>query len=1684
MRTVPGSGAILKPEFDTEFYSVSKIYVIDGGSGYASTDPPKITVQNTETPDSEGVFYPVISDGSIKSIKIVNGGSGYYPISSESQTKIGIVTTNLVETQFTTNQYGGGIIMGVSGSVGVGSAIFENGYNVAISTTITGISTLIPYAQSRIYGFGNPIPADTVSGVGTGAKFEVWITYDGLATGNPLSTSIVLKDGGIGYKVGNTISIAGTYLGGANPTHTLSFNVSKVSNTTIITAANSTYNGISGTTLVGVGSGASFNISRDSFGKISSIQVVNGGRNYAIGSVSIEDGLIVSTPTDVIGISGTSIGGSTPTDDLFLSPTILGTDILPNILYVDKLNDNQFRVSGLSTSSTLDIKNYGIGTHSFNYPEANSSALIAIDNIIQSPLSRRNINLSLDSAIGTGNTIYLSSGISSLTSLDVLMVDSELMKIKSIGIGSTNSIIVKRGYYGTTASGHDVGTAVTVMRGDFNIVKDTIHFTDPPYGKIGQENLQVNSSFQGRIFSRRFDPGNTKDKNLIIDDISKDFTGKVIPVGIKTGTLNPLYKNVISGIDTSLLSLGDVMNLQFTDNQYIQRNTVIQSIGSGSITIVPQHNVYTGIATTSFLITRLNYILKSNGENIDGLYSDTNSNTVASASSTTEINNNPLILLNNITQVSDSDFIIDTAENNTIKFISGIPNAGKIVRVAITTGYGYQPLVGASATVSVSAAGTISNIYLTGAGSGYRTAPVISVASTIGSGATITASIGSGGTITSLSIVNPGSGYTSIAKPSIKIPIPSNYSNLGVTYTGGSSGVGEDAKVSVIVSNGSSITGFTLEDSGYGYKVGDVLSVVGITTNPSVGVGFSEFRFTVLETFSDKFSGFYPGQFVRIDNLGQYFNGLKRKFLLTVTNLGITDTFSIRTEPNSDLKVDNNFFIFINDILQKPGESYKIIGSRIIFNEAPKANSKCLILYYRGSDLDVEQFDPPKTIKEGDSIQIGENILDDYDREQFERVVKKIVSFDAFDTFPYDSLGINTDQKKSRPLKWTKQTRDRIINGVLYTKGRPDLKSRNTPTTRIIKSVSQIDNVIYVNNAFPLFAEDAGRGLNEGLRDIIILDNKTIESAEGFSNVSSSSTISSITITNSGSGYQETNPTVAISSSFITKKDPIYNWKGTSGITTNCEIRSITYGNIFVGVGTSSLLVESADGISWSNSNIGYNNATTFNSVAFAGTNTYIAVGQTGKIVKTTIVGSALSSWTECKLSSVIVGSFGNPVYQDSNYNGEFKDISYSSSQDTFVAVGAIGAGTSIPIFVSVGIGSTQFFEQNAKNTKNLNSITNNNTIFVAVGDDGVIYYSSNAINWFIVGDSSKPTTQNLNKVVWNGSQFIAVGNNGSIVTSQNGITWSPQSNVNITNNLTNINYYDGIYVVLDDNGDLYYSFDLLIWEKRTTNQSNAIKDLVFIPSLSYEGRYVIVGSAATIMYAEPVYNRASAISSTTNGIVTSVSITNGGFGYSQTNSPPVIFETTKPNKEKVYSIKVKGDFGTIVGVNTIGIGASSLEFKLKSESYDNANLGIGYSSLNEFDISYSQLEQDDYFVIFDSNVTSGYALTGITTTTGITVGTTTSFIDGLYKVEDIISNPLSGIVTVRCDFVPVNGGIDKTVNIGNNTTGFYGRYTWGKIYDYQNRARENPKNFIVDTNNGLSGLSTAAEVYRTRGLI
>ena len=1527
-----------------------------------------------------------------------SGQTLYY--SASDSDKIGIATTSFVDSSVVVingegqNQYisvastESSIIMEIG--AGVGSAIYENGYNVAISTTISGVSSAITpnfsSLQSRFYGFPTGFEATSLTGIGTGAKFSAFIVYNS-STGQPISTSVVLVDGGRGYGVGDTVSISGTYFGGSSPTNDLSFNVSKVANTNVPPAANGTFLNIPGITVVGLGTGATFNVSRDSVGDISSIELVNGGVGYAL--------------SDRISIAGTYVGGSSPADDIFLSPTVLGTDKLPSKLYVDKVDNTAFNVSGLSTSTNLNLTSLGIGTQTFTLENPNANVMIQIDNIIQTPVYIRDFDISLSQLIGIGSSvIYVSNGISSITTLDVFNIGSEYLKVKSIGIGSTNAIGVVREFFGSVSAAHSVGAAVTIVRGDFNIVEDAIHFSTPPYGPIGPDGVETRSTFQGRAFSRRYDPQIPNDRNFVLDDISDQFTG---------------------------------------------------------------------IAATEF-------ILKSNKNDVVGLFTDTNS----VLNSTTDINNNPVILINNVPQISEVDFTIDTPGQNTIRFLSGTPKAGQIVRVAITTGYGYQPLVAAAATVQVSAAGSITNIYLNGFGSGYRTAPTISIISSVGSGATFTSTIGSGGTVTSLAVVNAGSGYTSNPLPKVIVDSPAGYSDLPLVYTGGTTGIGQDAKASVSVGFGSSITQFKLETFGISYKVGDVLAVSGIVTDPSVGIGFSEFRITVLETLTDKFGGFYPGQFVKFDDISSLFNGLKTKFTLTVTQGGVTDILSLKVDPSTDLKIENNLFVYINDVLQEPIEAYTFTGSRLIFKEAPKAGSKCYILFYRGSDLDVEQIDPPKTIKEGDIVQIGENILDPFDRPQFDRVVKRIISSNSLDTFTYDSLGINTDPLKERPLKWTKQTTDLIINGVLYSKSRPDLKSRITPTTKIIKNVGILDDTIYVNNAFPLFTEVDQ--IAEDLRDIEVVENREITPSLASAVVSTATSISSINIDFAGVGYAVTNsPFVAISSSRITKKDPIYSWNSSSGISTDYNFNSIVYGTALVSVGSSGLIATSNDGVSWNVSNIGYGGTVSFNHISFASTNKYIAVGSTATAVFTTGVGSTLDSWQEYKLyrETFVIGN-PVPVVTLSPFVGEFYSSTYSTLRDTVVVVGSDAS-----VFTAVGIGSTGLFQRTPPSFDNLNSVTNNEAIFVAVGDGGIIIHSEFADIWSRI--PSLGTSEDLKSIIWDQSKFVVCGYNGTILTSPSGFNSWQILATDVSENFEKIAYYDGFYTALTSSGDLYYSFNLTNWVSRSTLQSNVLNDLIFVNSFGDNGRYIAVGSAGTAIYSEPVYNRATAVSSASGGIVTSITITNGGFGYSPQVSPPIVigYDTTK--SEKVFSIKAKGDFGII---KSIGVGATTIDFTLESENYDNATLGLGYTALNSYGVEYSGLEVGDYFVIYESNSIAGHALTGISTYLGglgnypdSKVGTAVSFLDGLYRVERVTA-PAAGIVTVGCNFALSPSGGSIQVNAFTNPKGYMGRYTWGKIYDFQNRSREDPQSFIVNVDNGIIGLSTAPDVYRTRGVV
>ena len=80
-RTIPGSGAQIEPIFNNVF-GVKAVKVIEGGEGYTSSDPPRLTITGCGTPVEPALLYPIIDDesGKIIHVRVLETGRGYDPL--------------------------------------------------------------------------------------------------------------------------------------------------------------------------------------------------------------------------------------------------------------------------------------------------------------------------------------------------------------------------------------------------------------------------------------------------------------------------------------------------------------------------------------------------------------------------------------------------------------------------------------------------------------------------------------------------------------------------------------------------------------------------------------------------------------------------------------------------------------------------------------------------------------------------------------------------------------------------------------------------------------------------------------------------------------------------------------------------------------------------------------------------------------------------------------------------------------------------------------------------------------------------------------------------------------------------------------------------------------------------------------------------------------------------------------------------------------------------------------------------------------------------------------------------------------------------------------------------------------------------------------------------------------------
>jgi YHYH protein len=768
--------------------------------------------------------------------------------------------------------------------------------------------------------------------------------------------------------------------------------------------------------------------------------------------------------TNAIGIATTSISG------------IGLTNKLPTTLYIVKLSDLDVQVAASVTAalsvppSVLSLSSVGIGTsHIFRSKNQNSKCLISIDNLIQSPIVATSVTTTLSEDFSLISPIAKFSGITSFFGGELVQIDNEIMKITTVGFGSTNSIFVNRGWLGSGISTHAKGSLVSKVLGNYYIQNNVINFSEAPYGIVPTSNqsnrydevdysgIQTSSTFSGRVFLKSGNPGSTLEpyyNNYIFDDLSKDFNGSKNSFSLTNKGSN------ITGISTS--------------NAVVLVNSIFQtpSRNTGSVQIIGD------------------YALSQNS----GITSITFTGTASSVS-----------------------YDVNTAT---------IPRGGIIVSVGSTGGFGYQPLVAAGGTAIVSAAGTISSISIGNSGSGYRsgiqTVVNVGVATTSLGTPNIefigTASV-SNGRVVSIAITNPGIGYTRSNPPIVIIDSPLSYSNIPLIYSSSSrSGFGTAATVDIVVGQGSSVINFDLRNTGYAYGQGEILTVklggtTGIPTNTSLP--FKEFQITIDKTYSDNFSGWTIGDLQIFDSIESLFDGETKTFPLKLNGAQTT----VRTKKGSIIDIQSTLLVFINDVLQVPGEGYIFNGGSIIkFPEPPKSGTLCKILFYQGnSSVDIASVDILESVKVGDELTLSDD--NEYYQEN-QRQVNEIGSTDYVVTNLYYGPGLNENNAYQRPVTWCRQTEDKIIDGQQVGKDRTFYEANIFPTTNLIQNLGVSTSYIYVESAKTFFDNASEYTSNQTQpKNIMVLSQDTIVAASATAIVSAAGTISSIILNSGGNGY-------------------------------------------------------------------------------------------------------------------------------------------------------------------------------------------------------------------------------------------------------------------------------------------------------------------------------------------------------------------------------------------------------------------------------------------------------------------------------------------------------------------------------------------------------------------------------------
>lgn len=301
----------------------------------------------------------------------------------------------------------------------------------------------------------------------------------------------------------------------------------------------------------------------------------------------------------------------------------------------------------------------------------------------------------------------------------------------------------------------------------------------------------------------------------------------------------------------------------------------------------------------------------------------------------------------------------------------------------------------------------------------------------------------------------------------------------------------------------------------------------------------------------------------------------------------------------------------------------------------------------------------------------------------------------------------------------------------------------------------------------------------------------------------------------------------------VTSSDGV-NWLSTSTGVVN-RLQGVTFAdNQFVAVGKGGTFLVSPDGTNWTlaGAEAGTSDTTdNLNAITHGGTQ-FVAVGDDAAVSFTSPTGI---SWTQ----------------EGTGLNNDY-DTSVTYGNGVFVATSGSEIYTSVD-------GST--WTEQAYTGVQLNGVAYGGGLYVAVGNDGVIFSSPDGANWtavpsitdvelngitydgnafYIVGEdgnifsavpkalaaptgiafteasyssTATDTNNDITGFIYGGGQFVAVGNDSGVsFSSPNAQQWAEGGTGLNDDYYTGVTYGNGTYVAVDTSGDLYSSTDGSTW--------------------------------------------------------------------------------------------------------------------------------------------------------------------------------------------------------------------------------------------------------------------------------